>query len=89
MPHALADAIFWVAALCCAVAQVALVRSAIRAPMIQHGVDDATVPRPRRASEVAWTILPAIALIFVFVYTWLAIHAGTPGHLVSVEGIST
>ena len=68
----IADAIFWIAVAFCAVAQVAIVQSVIvspaRAP--EHTPASAT----RRAVEIAWAILPGVALAIVLVFTWRAIH---------------
>ena len=69
----LAGVFFRLAVVCCAVAQIAIARSALRVP--PHPEDPATdVPRPRRATEVAWTIIPALGLAFVLLVTWHAIH---------------
>jgi heme/copper-type cytochrome/quinol oxidase subunit 2 len=73
MPSRFADLIFWSAAVCCIVAQVAVVRSAVRSPMAPG--PDANVTMPRRSSEVAWTIIPGIVLLLLLVATWRAIHA--------------
>jgi heme/copper-type cytochrome/quinol oxidase subunit 2 len=69
----LADLIFWLAVVCCVVAQAAIVRSALRTP-VQHPEPGVEVPRPRRAIEIAWTVLPAIGLALVLIMTWRAIH---------------
>jgi heme/copper-type cytochrome/quinol oxidase subunit 2 len=66
------DAIFWIAAVCCLVAQVAIVRSTLRP--YTPAPENAQVPRPRTAVEVAWVLLPAVALIGVFALTWQAMH---------------
>lgn len=78
------EATFWVAAVACAVAQVAIVRSVFvaRAP---HGTGDgspgplsshkAPMAAPRRAAEVAWAVVPALALAAVLVLTWRAVRA--------------
>lgn len=72
MRQVLGDAIFWIAAVCCLVAQAAIIRSTLRshtpAPAGQQ------VPRPRTAVEVAWVLLPALLLAGVFVLTWHALH---------------
>jgi heme/copper-type cytochrome/quinol oxidase subunit 2 len=70
------EATFWVAAVACAVAQAAIVRSVFvaRVPAAGPGGD---VPRPapaRRAPEVAWAVLPALALAGVLALTWRAMH---------------
>ena len=78
-----ATAIFWVAVACCAIAQVAIVRSAARtasrsAHVHRDGGQAAGVPRPHPAAEVAWTLVPAVMLALVLLVTWRALHARTP-----------
>lgn len=70
---AAATALFWIAAVCCAVGQIALIASAIRAPM-EGSPESASMRMPRRASEIAWTIVPAIGLAVLLVFTWRATH---------------
>ena len=50
------------------VAQVFILRSAVRTAAVPR--EGSTLPRPRRAAEVAWAILPAIALLLVLWMTW-------------------
>jgi len=76
-----ADAIFWVAVACCVVAQLAILRSAFVSPATPAtpGPSDSADGRApasagRRAGEIAWAILPGVALIVLFFYTWRAIH---------------
>ncbi len=80
MPLSPADAIFWVAVACCAVAQWLILRSALRAPDAERGppAGGGGVPATRRAAEVAWAVLPAIALALVLAATWRAIHPPRP-----------
>ncbi len=66
-------AIFWMAVACCAIAQIALIVSAIRAPM-SGSAQAASVRMPGRASEIAWTVIPAIGLAVLLVFTWRATH---------------
>lgn len=68
---ATAGALFWIAAVCCAIGQLALIASAIRAPM-QGSAESASLRMPHRASEIAWTIVPAIGLAVLLVFTWRA-----------------
>ncbi len=84
MRQVLGDVIFWTAAVCCLVAQVAIIRSTLR-PHVPAPAGR-QVPRPRTAVEVAWVLLPALVLAGVFVLTWHAIHAPhlTPSTQVSV-----
>lgn len=62
--------IFWLAALCCALSQAAIVRSALRARS-QRPDGSASPPR---VIEVAWTIIPAVMLMLVLLYTWRVLH---------------
>ena len=71
----MATTLFWGAAALCLVAQLALVWSAIRAPM--PGSPETSVRMPRRGTEVAWTVVPALALAIVLVFTWRAARASS------------
>jgi hypothetical protein len=68
-----ADAIFWVAVACCAVAQVAILHSVLVSPVEVGEAVRSSVAR--RTAEIVWAVLPGLALAVVFVYTWRAIHA--------------
>lgn len=72
MNSLLADAIFWIAVACCVFAQIAIVRSVLVSPARVPG--SAPTTTGRRAAEIAWAVLPGIALAVVFVYTWHAMH---------------
>jgi len=63
--------LFWLAVVCCVVAQIEIVRSAFKTPPASDG----TVPAPSRWSEVVWTVIPAVGLALVLVFTWRAIGA--------------
>jgi heme/copper-type cytochrome/quinol oxidase subunit 2 len=67
MPRILADAIFWIAVAACSIAQIAIVRSVLISPT-------GSTSSGRRASEIAWAILPGVALVALFFYTWQAMH---------------
>jgi heme/copper-type cytochrome/quinol oxidase subunit 2 len=70
MSFRLADAIFWVAVVSCTIAQLAIVHSVIISPASKRAADSATPASvSRRASEIAWAVLPGIALAVVLVYT--------------------
>jgi heme/copper-type cytochrome/quinol oxidase subunit 2 len=72
MNSLLADAIFWIAVACCVIAQLAIVRSVL---VSSARVPDGAPTTPgRRTAEIAWAVLPGIALAVVFVYTWRAMH---------------
>ena len=70
------EAIFWIAAVCCLVAQVAIVRSTLSPHAPVPGGE--RVPRPRTPVEVAWVLLPALVLAGVFVLTWRTMHEPRP-----------
>jgi len=67
----IATTIFWVAVVLCVIAHRYILRSAFAAgAAVQHSH---TLPPIRRAAEVVWVVVPAIALVFVLVATWRAI----------------
>jgi heme/copper-type cytochrome/quinol oxidase subunit 2 len=70
------EATFWVAAVACAVAQAAIVRSVFvaRVPAAGPAGDVPRAAGARRAPEVAWAVLPALALAGVLALTWRAMH---------------
>lgn len=84
-----ARAVFWIAVACCAIAQLLIVRGSWRVPPATEATDG--LPRPSRAAEMAWTILPGIVLAIVFALTWRALPpalAGAPpadGPIVAAE----
>lgn len=88
------EATFWVAAVACALAQLAIVRSVVvaRAPNgASNGVDDGAADPDRRltpvrrAGEVAWAVVPALALAGLLALTWRAMHpAAEPAAAASV-----
>lgn len=71
MTFRLTDAIFWFSATCCAVAQVAILRSVILAP--RAGGPSSSSMR-HRVTDIVWAILPGIALVAVFLLTWRVMH---------------
>lgn len=73
----LVAAIFWVAALSTAAAQIMILRSTIVSTP-RPAPSDHAWPTARRALEIAWAGLPGIALIVLFVFTWRAMHAASP-----------
>ncbi|HYW49954.1 MAG TPA: hypothetical protein VE861_05070 [Gemmatimonadaceae bacterium] len=65
--------IFWVAVGLCVIAHRYILRSAFAAgAAVQHSH---SLPPVRRAAEVIWVVLPAIALVLLLVATWRAIDA--------------
>jgi hypothetical protein len=73
MSFSLADAIFWVAVACCLGSQLAIVHSVVISPARVPG--SAPTSASRRVAELAWAVLPGIALALVLVFTWRAMHA--------------
>ena len=57
-----ARSLFWAAAIVCGIAHVAIVASVVRSA-------------PRRRLEIAWAVIPALALAAVLVMTWRGMHA--------------
>ena len=83
MPSRIADAIFWIAVACCSVAQLAIIRSVVISPTRLS--DSAIEPSPiRRTVEIAWAVLPGVALAIVLLFTWRAMHA--PSAFVALAG---
>jgi hypothetical protein len=72
-----ATILFWLAALCCAIAQLALLRSALVAWRGPRAPSPSGSARAGRAVELLWALLPAAGLALVLVLTWRAIHAAT------------
>ena len=74
MSLSLADAIFWIAVACCVVAQLAIVRSVLISPARVPDSEPTSIGR--RFVEIAWAVLPGVALAFVLLLTWRAMHGG-------------
>lgn len=75
-------ALFWMAAACCVVAELALLRSLLfgnardaERQNAARGISASS--RSRRPVEIAWALLPAIGLIFVLYLTWRALPLGS------------
>ena len=70
------DAIFWIAVGCCVIAQFAILYSVLRvSPARQSAVGAATSKSPpNRVIEIAWAVMPGVALAFVLFYTWQAMR---------------
>ena len=78
---AFTDAIFWMAVVACAVAQVAILRSVLGARLPERpsfpGLAGSEMPVVRHTSrpvELFWAVLPAVALVVVLALTWRALH---------------
>jgi heme/copper-type cytochrome/quinol oxidase subunit 2 len=77
MPASLSDALFWVAVVCCAVAQLLILRAAFASRGTRASAD--SLPPVRRAVEVVWAIVPALALALLLAATWRAMHPPSHG----------
>ena len=73
-------ALFWTAAACCVIAEVAILRSLLfgkaRAAEQQH-VSGPGAGRTSRPAEIAWAVLPAVGLLLVLYLTWRAVDRPT------------
>jgi heme/copper-type cytochrome/quinol oxidase subunit 2 len=70
------DILFWAAVASCATGQALIIRSLFRArTRTAGGATPAGMPAPGAAAEFAWTLLPAVGLAAVLVFTWRAMHA--------------
>lgn len=71
-------AIFWIAALLCVVAEIAILRSMLRGsrtvPSAAATAPDSLVPRGRPTVELVWAVLPALGLILILYLTRGAIR---------------
>ena len=79
MPPVLSDAIFWVAVVCCLVAELFILRSVFA--MRDAGAREGALPRVRRPMEMVWAVVPAVALALVLAATWRTLHPGASGPL--------
>jgi heme/copper-type cytochrome/quinol oxidase subunit 2 len=77
MNQPLAEGIFWIAALACIVAEIAILRSTYAARKVEKS---ALVPEASRGGEIVWAIVPALALSVLLLATWQKIQA-REGHM--------
>jgi hypothetical protein len=82
MNQYLRDAIFWVAAACCLVGTLAVLRATIAATRAADGA----ATRARRVVEIAYAVLPAIALVAVLAATWLHVQTSAVATTVAPAG---
>jgi heme/copper-type cytochrome/quinol oxidase subunit 2 len=83
MSFLIADVIFWIAVACCSVAQLAIIHSVIVSPARAAGSPPTS--GVRRAGEIAWAVIPGIALAIVLLFTWRAMQSPLP-HLLPSTG---
>ena len=81
-------ALFWLAALTAVVAELLILRSAF---LGRSGPARSDASAARRGVEIAWTILPAVALAFVLLVTWRAIlrHEAAEPSYAEQAGVTT
>lgn len=77
MNQPLAETIFWIAVAACAVAEIAILRFAFANDQARKSE---LVPASSRSGEIAWAILPAVALVILLAATWRRIEARR-GHM--------
>ena len=69
--------LFWAAAVCCVLAELAILRSLLfgRARAAEQSAAGplSHATRTRRPAEIAWAVLPAVGLLFVLYLTWRAV----------------
>jgi len=71
------DAVFWAAVGCCVIAQSAILYSVLRASPAGRSDESAvsqSASGTHRIAEVAWAVIPGVALAFVLLYTWRAMR---------------
>ncbi len=82
MNQPLADGIFWIAALACVMAEIAILRSTYFA----RGAEKSSlVPAASRGGEIAWAIIPALALVVLLVFTWQRVQMRSDSHMGSMH----
>ena len=83
LSSSVSDLLFFLAALICAIAQVAVVRAALsgRTP------GASTSPRAQ-VREFFWVALPAVLLVFVFLWTWQSLPGRTSDHSPNISPVS-
>ncbi|MES2524477.1 MAG: hypothetical protein V4617_17390 [Gemmatimonadota bacterium] len=81
MRPAILDAVFWIAALSCAIAQFFILRAVLRPSVVpEPGTrtpGDASLPVRRqsgRIQEIVWAVLPSLLLAAAFVLAWQTMH---------------
>lgn len=67
-----AEIIFWIAAAACAIAEIAILRFSFAA---QKANKSELVPVAARSGEIAWAVIPAVALVAVLFATWQRVEA--------------
>jgi hypothetical protein len=63
--------VFVVAVVACALAHAGILVSVVRRTSV---VVDSNVPRPKALVEIAWALIPAIALALILTATWARVR---------------
>ncbi|HEY4954574.1 MAG TPA: hypothetical protein VII02_06785 [Gemmatimonadaceae bacterium] len=72
MSQQAAEIAFWIAAVSCAIAELAILRTVFTPDKSVHS--SPAVPHSPRGAEMVWAVIPAIALAALLAATWRAIH---------------
>jgi heme/copper-type cytochrome/quinol oxidase subunit 2 len=83
MNQPLAETIFWIAAALCVIAELAILRSTFAA---RRATKSDLVPSASPRGELAWAIIPAVALGVVLTATWQRIEA-REAHMMNHSGM--
>lgn len=75
--------LFWTSVACCAIAQFLIIRS-VRGHHHAPG-PSASLPRQRDAVELAWAVIPAVALAVLLFFTWRAVRDSGGGAVPSMQ----
>ena len=75
MNQPLAETLFWIAAVACVIAELAILRSTFSA---RRAKKSELVPSASPRGELAWALIPALALGVVLTATWQRIEARDP-----------
>ncbi|MDP9204765.1 MAG: hypothetical protein M3P12_04795 [Gemmatimonadota bacterium] len=72
MNQPLAETVFWIATVACVIAELAILRSTFAA---RRGNSSQLMSASSPRAEIAWAIIPAVALGFVLTATWQKLEA--------------
>ncbi len=72
MTRQIAEIVFWIAAVSCAIGELAILRT-VFAPHSSAN-SSPSIPHSPRGVEMLWAVIPAIALAALLAATWRAIH---------------
>jgi heme/copper-type cytochrome/quinol oxidase subunit 2 len=72
MNQPLAETVFWIAAIACVIAEALILRSTFAA---RRANKSDLVPSISPRGELAWAVIPALALVVVLIATWRRIEA--------------